>query len=445
MKSMCMLLMIIWPLTVWSAPVSNCTDSSRTINIDHGCSTSDSPTVLNDTDDITPLKNDQDSSSPTSDQQLISELGNIDGLSYGLVAYQQKNYPLAFRLLSGEAESGNQIAQNIVGAMYAAGQATPQSDDEAFKWIQRSAMSGYSIAQINLGQLYESGSGVLKDYTQAEYWYNKARDQGDKNAEFFLKSLAVKRKSLVQPLSAIKSQQTSSVINSTQTQNASNNNNNDAFIFVFVLLVVFFSTAIYYYKTSFKVNKVIYPVANVRLTGGLLPMPLKLAYQTSVWTSVLAASFCLLLAFYMGMMAQSNKKSLDTYHFFSFLPKETSMILAILAVSTLLAAMLFAILAIKSLKATKVITVYENRLIIPKASFRNELLSIPFTEITEVRLQQLHSQEIIKITSPLGVVNVFLAGFRQPKEFATFKRALMERLVLGSQLREIITEPSAKQ
>ena len=87
------------------------------------------------------------------------------------------------------AESGNALAQTIVGKMYLTGSGVAQNDVEAVRWFTEGA-KGFAAAgaQEALGLLYEEGRGGLpKDIAQAMRLYRKAAEQTAANLESSVK------------------------------------------------------------------------------------------------------------------------------------------------------------------------------------------------------------------------------------------------------------------
>jgi S1-C subfamily serine protease len=113
------------------------------------------------------------------------------------------------------AEGGDPEGQSFLGAMYYAGEGTPQDFAQAVLWYERAAgqgdkyaryslalmqqygeamardpeaaartflelaEAGFAEAQRALGYAYENGEGVPQDYAQARAWFLKAARQGD--------------------------------------------------------------------------------------------------------------------------------------------------------------------------------------------------------------------------------------------------------------------------
>lgn len=89
------------------------------------------------------------------------------------------------------AQAGEPEAQNLMGAMHAAGKGAVRSDAQAVEWFLRAAQKGHIEAQHNLAVIYERTGGTLKDPVEARRWYAAAAQKGfarsqAKLGEFFL-------------------------------------------------------------------------------------------------------------------------------------------------------------------------------------------------------------------------------------------------------------------
>ena len=88
-----------------------------------------------------------------------------------------------FAELKIKAESGDAIAQSMLGWSYSSGQGVPQDNTEAVKWYRKAAGQGNADAEYSLGVHYASGQRVPQDYAEAVKWYRKAADQGKAYAQ----------------------------------------------------------------------------------------------------------------------------------------------------------------------------------------------------------------------------------------------------------------------
>lgn len=97
-------------------------------------------------------------------------------------AYAAGDYKTAFHLWGEEAESGAAEAQEMLGAMYAAGKGTPQDYVAAVKWYRLAAEKGQVSAQYALGNFYAEGQGVAQSKEYAYAWWLIAASNDNKMA-----------------------------------------------------------------------------------------------------------------------------------------------------------------------------------------------------------------------------------------------------------------------
>ena len=91
----------------------------------------------------------------------------------------QDELTLAHRKASAAAESGDAMAQWVLGFMYFNGEGVPQDYSEAAAWYRQAAEQGHANAQRNLGWMYANGRGVPQNDAEAVAWYRQAAEQGD--------------------------------------------------------------------------------------------------------------------------------------------------------------------------------------------------------------------------------------------------------------------------
>jgi len=102
------------------------------------------------------------------------------------IAYMEKDYKKAYKLLSPLAEQGNDKAQFTLGLMFNDGQGVPQDYEEAIKWFRLAAEQENHKAQLSLGLLYKDGKGVIKDREEAMKLVTLAADGGIPLAQYYL-------------------------------------------------------------------------------------------------------------------------------------------------------------------------------------------------------------------------------------------------------------------
>jgi TPR repeat protein len=74
-----------------------------------------------------------------------------DKLDAAKAAYDKKEYKIAFDLLQIPANTGNAIAQTILGVMYENGLGVEQDVTQAVNWYRKAAVQGHASSQFNLG------------------------------------------------------------------------------------------------------------------------------------------------------------------------------------------------------------------------------------------------------------------------------------------------------
>ena len=81
--------------------------------------------------------------------------------------------------LRQKAESGNLVAQSILGACYLEGIDVEVNYAEAFRLLSEAAGRGASRAVVNLARMYADGLGVPKNLEKATRLYEVAAKQGE--------------------------------------------------------------------------------------------------------------------------------------------------------------------------------------------------------------------------------------------------------------------------
>ncbi len=99
-------------------------------------------------------------------------------LEDGLAALKAKDYPLAVRLLTPAAQSGQPAAQYHLGQFYRQGQSGDKDYPEAIKWLKLSSAQNHAGAQADLASMYRLGQGTKQDYAEALRLYRLAAAQG---------------------------------------------------------------------------------------------------------------------------------------------------------------------------------------------------------------------------------------------------------------------------
>ncbi len=108
-------------------------------------------------------------------QLPIATAGELED---GLAALQMKDYPLALRLLTAAAQSGQPAAQYHLGQFYRQGQGGDKNYPEAIKWLRLSSAQNHAGAQADLASMYRQGQGTKQDYAEAFRLYRMSAQQG---------------------------------------------------------------------------------------------------------------------------------------------------------------------------------------------------------------------------------------------------------------------------
>src|SRR3954466_10321599 len=80
------------------------------------------------------------------------------------------------------AETGDPVAQSLVGWCWRLGFGTEKNLAEAFKWHLKAAEAcdkPNPVAQRHVGYCFDMGEGIERDYAMAIKWYLKAIENGD--------------------------------------------------------------------------------------------------------------------------------------------------------------------------------------------------------------------------------------------------------------------------
>ncbi|MES2743327.1 MAG: tetratricopeptide repeat protein [Pseudomonadota bacterium] len=104
------------------------------------------------------------------------------GFVEGATAYNNKNYPLAYKQIVPLAKAGDADAEHLLGLMYYMGRGVAQDYRQAMTWHRKAAQQGKADAQYVVGAMYYTGNTVLQDYKQAISWFRKAAEQGHAEA-----------------------------------------------------------------------------------------------------------------------------------------------------------------------------------------------------------------------------------------------------------------------
>jgi Sel1 repeat-containing protein len=99
--------------------------------------------------------------------------GEKETVSAQLASLQSNDLPRLF----SQAETGDSVANLVIGEVYYRGQLLPKDLQAAAEHYRVAAKLGSPAAQNSLGYLYDKGLGVPPNRTEAVYWYSQAAKQ----------------------------------------------------------------------------------------------------------------------------------------------------------------------------------------------------------------------------------------------------------------------------
>jgi TPR repeat protein len=105
--------------------------------------------------------------------QTVLGLCYLDGIDVEI------DYREAFRLLSAAADRGAPRALANLARMHADGLGVPKNVQEAIPLYESAANAGEFLAQVALGRLYSRGEGIPANPVAALRWYSAAVAQQD--------------------------------------------------------------------------------------------------------------------------------------------------------------------------------------------------------------------------------------------------------------------------
>lgn len=133
---------------------------------------------------------DEDESSLASFALYLIYSGGDGGAVREGVAERFKMKALAYPGVEAEArrvaETGDSIAQTLMGYLYRFGKGVAQNNQEAAMWLQKAAENKNTAAQTFIGHICREGIGVPQNYSEAVRWYQKAADKGHAPAQYAL-------------------------------------------------------------------------------------------------------------------------------------------------------------------------------------------------------------------------------------------------------------------
>ncbi len=157
-------------------------------------------------------------------------------------------------------------------------------------------------------------------------------------------------------------------------------------------------------------------------------MSLHFRYQIPIWRNVMGVVFCITASVGMGYVSYFNQKALRLFRVVMFSPETASLIYWTFTAVLLFSTILFAKILLRSIKGAVVVILDETHVTVPKSSLKDGLLSIPYSSIKQILVENVSHQQFLTINSSVGQGCVLSNGFRSDEEFSCFKQALTTRL-----------------
>jgi hypothetical protein len=157
----------------WLNSILNITHRYSTIAIGYCCCLivlTGCTSVSSQTTNVTELRQRAESGDPVA-QRLLGE-------DFDFGRGVQQSYPEAAKWYQMAADHGDGKAQNNLGSFYQYGLGVATNYSQALALYKQSAAQGNMMAQNNLGYMYDYGLGVPMDKVVADSWYRRAADQG---------------------------------------------------------------------------------------------------------------------------------------------------------------------------------------------------------------------------------------------------------------------------
>jgi len=105
---------------------------------------------------------------------IVATVGLLALLPMQALAGMTPGEVKVFEGYKAKAETGDRVAQFILGNCYAYGLGVAKDQVQAVSWYRKAAEQGDAAAQFFLGNCYAFGEGVAKDEIEAYAYYNLA-------------------------------------------------------------------------------------------------------------------------------------------------------------------------------------------------------------------------------------------------------------------------------
>lgn len=135
------------------------------------------------------------------------------------------------------------------------------------------------------------------------------------------------------------------------------------------------------------------------------------------------------LTVFLAYTAQNNNRGLRLNGgLIVFSPEAATQFYWGSAALSLLVSVLAVWVAIRSLQPAQTIVLGQNEAVLPKASLKGELHSVPYEFVTSVQIREYRGQKVGVIQSKIGEFRVLPMGFESTHEFEEFFKVLHSRI-----------------
>ena len=125
---------------------------------------------------------------------------NLSAMSVKPLISTSKEMTEEFQIsISHKAQSGDAVAQYILGARYFSGYGIEKNPNEAKEWFLKSAKQGNATAQYQLGLMYLEGLGLAKNENEGLFWIKRSASGGFKTARNWITDNQSKYKGRLRP------------------------------------------------------------------------------------------------------------------------------------------------------------------------------------------------------------------------------------------------------
>ena len=118
------------------------------------------------------------------------------GMDEANAALQSGDYTTAHAEAMPMAESGDPVAQWLIGTLYAEGWGVDRDNETATRWYAAAADAGLPAAQLAFGQRLAAGLGIDPDLESATDWLKAAAAKGETDADLTLGTIYASRHDL---------------------------------------------------------------------------------------------------------------------------------------------------------------------------------------------------------------------------------------------------------